>query len=219
MAPRSRLLPLLLLALLACSAPPEREPVPEGRGALLDRLAAWMTGTFSSAAQAAEQPDDFLEIRLVVVPIWERRADGPWLYVEQAAGGSLERPYRQRVYRVSLEEDGGFRSEVYELPGDVQRFVAAWDGAPFDDLEPDDLLLREGCAVLLDWQGDRFSGGTRGRGCESRLGRATHATSEVTVTADRLESWDRGYAADGEQVWGSEAGPYRFDRLSAGAPR
>jgi len=39
---------------------------------------------------------------------------------------------------------------------------------------------------------------------------ASHATSEARVEAMLLTSWDRGYAADGRQVWGSTAGAYRF---------
>jgi hypothetical protein len=57
---------------------------------------AWMTGSFSSAEQAAADTNYF-DIRLEIVPIWTTRADGHWLYVEQAAAGYLERPYRQRV--------------------------------------------------------------------------------------------------------------------------
>ncbi|MDH3592370.1 MAG: CpcT/CpeT family chromophore lyase, partial [Planctomycetota bacterium] len=64
-----------------------------------------MTGTFSSREQAVADPDNFRAIRLVMLPIWTQRGDGPWLYVEQAAEDALGRPYRQRVYRLVVLAD------------------------------------------------------------------------------------------------------------------
>jgi hypothetical protein len=34
----------------------------------------------------------------------------------------------------------------------------------------------------------------------------------VEVRPDGLVSWDRGFDADGQQVWGAEKGPYVFTR-------
>ena len=36
------------------------------------------------------------------------------------------------------------------------------------------------------------------------------ATSEVVVSPGRIESWDRGFDAEGAQVWGAEKGAYVF---------
>ncbi|HRV80258.1 MAG TPA: chromophore lyase CpcT/CpeT, partial [Planctomycetota bacterium] len=90
----------------------------------LEHLAAAMTGTFSSAAQASVNPTYF-PVQLVMHPIWTDRKDGHWLYVEQALETALDRPYRQRVYHVRTS-GAGFASEVYELPGDLARFVGAF---------------------------------------------------------------------------------------------
>lgn len=177
-------------------------------------LADRMTGSFSSAAQA-EADTNFYDIRLQMARIWPDRDDGVWLYVEQAAGWSLDMPYRQRVYRVTEAEPGLFRSAVYALPDD-EAAIGAWrDEAPLGDLDPDALSLREGCAVFLRrGEGGDFAGGTVGRGCGSSLRGASYATSEVVVGADRIESWDRGFDADGVQVWGAETGPYVFLRTA-----
>ena len=77
-----------------------------------------------SAAQAAEDPD-FYDIRLEMVRIWPDRTDGIWLYVEQAAATHLDQPYRQRVYHVTEEGDGIFRSEVYALSEPLQ-YAGEW---------------------------------------------------------------------------------------------
>lgn len=205
----------LLLPLWAGGVAAGEEPFSD-----LDLLASWMTGSFSSAEQAAAD-SAYFDIRLEMAPIWPERTEGRWLYVEQAAAPALDRPYRQRIYHLTQGSGGWFRSEVYLIP-DPLRFAGAWrEPARFDALAPDSLEVREGCAVLLRRTGDgAFSGSTLGAGCASDLRGASYATSEVTVRADRLVSWDRGFDAGGTQTWGAEGGGYIFLRTDpGGAPR
>ncbi len=180
----------------------------------VELAAAWLSGSFSSGPQSREDPR-FREITLEVVPIWTGRDDGPWLYVEQAAATSPALPYRQRIYQLLADGDGVL-SLVYELPGDPLLFAGAWrTPARFDALLPDLLLARDGCGVRLRQAGpNRLTGGTEGTGCRSSLRGATYATSEVTLTPQWMETLDRGFDANGVQVWGSEHGPYRFERLA-----
>jgi CpeT protein len=183
-------------------------------GASTAELARWMSGRFSSRAQA-QADARFLEIELRVQPIWPARDDGPWLYVEQASAEARERPYRQRVYRLGAVGDA-LVSWVYTLPGNALDFA----GAPqrVEALDPAALGLLMGCEVRLrprqKADGTRvWVGGTVGTGCASRLRGATHATADVVIDANGMTSWDRGFDAAGRQVWGSEAGGYRFERV------
>jgi hypothetical protein len=178
----------------------------------VETLVDWMSGSFSSAAQAAAD-SAYYDIRLEMAPIWTDRSDAHWLYVEQAVGGMTDKPYRQRVYRVDQGDDGDFTSAVFTLP-DPERYVGAWkQEKPLAELSPDDLELRQGCTVVLQFDGQgQFTGGTEGTGCASGLRGAAYATSEVTVGPGRIESWDRGFDAEGVQVWGAEKGPYIFLR-------
>ena len=185
----------------------------------LGTLQSWMTGSFSSEEQA-HSDESYFDIRLEMVPIWTERKDGPWLYVEQAAATNLERPYRQRVYRLSKQKDGTFRSEVYALPDDPLRFAGAWrEPDRLQAIGPDDLALRECCAVILNRESkSRFAGSTVDKQCKSSLRGATYATSRVVVTATEIRSWDRGFSDADEQVWGAEKGPYIFSRSPGSRP-
>ena len=185
-----------------------------GGGASVDRLAYTLTGSFNSAGQAESDPENYFHINLEATQIWASRDDGPWLYVEQAAAQALDRPYRQRVYRLS-KRGGRFVSDVYTLPEPMT--YAGWWRTPerFDEaLSPEDLELRDGCSIVMRWDSGRgaFVGSTVGTACESSLSGASYATSEVVLTTELLETWDRGYDAGGEQVWGAELGPYLFER-------
>ena len=178
----------------------------------LDLLTEWMTGTFSSAAQAAEDPE-FFAVSLHMTPIWTDRQDGRWLYVEQAVSDAPDRPYRQRVYVVDEVAPGLFETRVYTLP-DPGSVIGAWrTDAPLNDLNPDDLEEREGCSIVLRRRDEAFIGSTLAWLCSSSLRGASYATSEVMITPAGMVSWDRGFSVDQKQVWGSVTGGYVLDRI------
>lgn len=183
-------------------------------------LCRWLTGSFSSEKQARDDPQMF-DIRLTMTRIWPERHDGYWLYVEQARADAADAPYRQRVYQVVDLGNGEFESRVYTLPGasireTIDRFAGAGkDPSKLADVTPADLKLREGCSIYLKRDADGcFSGSTRGRGCPSSREGASYVTSEVRLSSDVLESWDRGWDDSGKQVWGSVQGGYVFRRVN-----
>lgn len=218
---RAAVLRLLLIlssfALGGCAAGPTGDgPLPligEASEADLARAAEWLEGSFSSAEQAASD-DRYFEVNLHHARIWDDRDDGVWLYVEQALATDADEPYRQRIYRVWLRPDGRVVSTVYELP-EPERFAGAWrDPGSLDTLSPLSLDRRDGCTIVFtEIAADRMIGSTQDTGCTSTLRGASYATSEVTLTADGITSWDRGFNASDEQVWGAEAGPYEFRRV------
>ncbi len=195
----------LMTTLLTMPGGPEVDPE-------LLKVATWMTGDFSSRAQAEANPDHYYDIRLFMQPIWTHRADGPWLYVEQAAASSLDRPYRQRVYRLHRLDEQTVASEVFTLPGDPLDHAGAWQmHTPLAALSPEDLVPREGCDIhLRRINADTYAGSTQDKACGSSLRGASYATSDVVLTPGQLLSWDRGFDSGDQQVWGAEAGPYAF---------
>lgn len=176
------------------------------------RLARYLTGRFSSEAQSREDANYF-DIRLTVCPVDAPELGPSVLYVEQATASTPAAPYRQRLYVVEAGEgEGTAISRVLELAS-----PAAWVGACGESERRSataaDATEKLGCAVHVRWDGARFAGGTEGQDCASTLNGASYTTSEVTITDVLLESWDRGYDATGEQVWGAAFAPYRFDRI------
>ncbi len=220
---RTRLtLSVMALAAAACTA--TRPTVVGSEAAIevsapgedLQALAQGLTGHFTSAGQA-ERDEDFLHIELRAVRIWPTRTDGIWLYVEQAAGWALERPYRQRLYQLTEPTPGQFTSAVYLLPGeDPLAFAGAWeDPSAFDGLDPTDADPRTGCEIHLERRADGvFQGRTAAKACPSSLGESTYATSAVLISPTVIFSWDRGWNRWDIQAWGAETGPYLFERQS-----
>ena len=178
----------------------------------LIKLKTWMTGSFTSEEQA-EADTNFYNIHLEMVQIWESRSDAIWLYVEQAAAWSLDKPYRQRVYRLIKNEDGSFESAVF-LFNNPLRFAGAWkEEYPLKELSPDSLSERNGCAIILQPKDQAFIGSTVDNHCSSELRGASYATSQVRIEKNVLTSWDRGFDENGNQVWGAVKGPYIFKKI------
>lgn len=176
----------------------------------------------SSGSSGALEPTQwldpaFFEVALPMRPIWPQRSGERWLYVEQALAASPSKPYRQRVYRIDWDGQGPV-SEVFTLPGDATTFAGAWRNTTvFDSLTPEDLRRREGCSLHLVKQSDGTClGSTIGDDCAGTRSGAAYATAEVVLDAGVLTSWDRGFGAQDKQVWGSERGPYRFERQPPG---
>ncbi len=189
------------------------------RDDVLREVVGLMTGAFSSQAQSKSDPDYF-DIRLHMTRIWPREKEGAWLYVEQAMATALEKPYRQRVYHVTVVTGGTVKSEVYQLPGDPLEFAGAWQAPDkFSKLSPQDLKIKDGCAVLLNRIEARvYEGGTHGKDCPSERQGAAYATSTVHMDESGLQTWDRGFDKDGKQVWGAAKGGYKFGRVKEQPP-
>ena len=68
--------------------------------------------------------------------------------------------------------------------------------------------------MLLQRVGENhYKGDTGIKTCESSLRGASYATSEVEMTSQKILSWDRGFDAEGNHVWGAEKAGYVFDKL------
>jgi CpeT/CpcT family (DUF1001) len=175
----------------------------------LDLLKRYMVGSYSSAAQA-ERDTSYYNIELEMRRIWMKETDGIWLYVEQATAKKKGKPYRQRIYHLTQQDDSTFTSTVCNLDS-MHLFMGAYkDVARFAALKPVDAKPLPGCDLVLHWRNGHFVGSTRENECKNAWGKATYATSEVDIGPDGMVSWDRGYDDTGAQVWGAEKGGYLF---------
>ncbi|MGB3179950.1 MAG: chromophore lyase CpcT/CpeT [Cyclobacteriaceae bacterium] len=177
----------------------------------LDKLAAYLTGHFHSGAQAAAD-SSYHEIHLHTERIWPERTDGYWLYVEQGAADSLNKPYHQRIYHVMRDTDTRLVSVVYEFTH-PDKYAGGWeDPAVFEGLTPSDLQLRNGCEVWIEPEGAGFIGEKRAGDCTSKLRGANSATSIVEITSRSIRSWDKGYNSANLQTLVAGKGGYAFVR-------
>ena len=177
----------------------------------LKELFSLMQGSFNSENQA-KQDSTYYNISLHMYPIWKDK--GNYLYVEQALNSMQDKPYRQRVYKVTRLNDSVFSSAIYTIPND-SLWIGKWKTPEdFDRISPEYVVERTGCEVLLERINEkRYKGATGVKTCQSSLRGASYATSEVEMTSQKILSWDRGFDAEGNHVWGAEKAGYVFDKL------
>ncbi len=175
----------------------------------LKKLFKTMAGEFSSEQQSKDD-SAFFNIKLRMKPI-ALNNDGYWLYVEQAMATMQEKPYRQRVYHLYIQDDTTIVSKVFEVKNSAQ-YINVWKTEEkLKVITTDSLVDRQGCGIFLHKKLNKiFGGSTPGKECLSSLRGATYATSEVTIFKDKIVSWDRGWDKNDKQVWGAVKGGYIF---------
>jgi len=185
-------------------------------------LAQILTGSFSTGRQA-KADSAYPEIRRYVTPIWAHRDDGPWLYVEEVAGGA-DAPSRQRIYQLRYSpSQGGVEVRQFVIPR-PDSVVGAWkDPKLLKGIHPGQLTPIEGCAWILrrrtEWE---FVGGTVGVECVDPAMRAegdalSYSTVQVTVRPEATTLWEQGFDRAERQVAGPAKGGYRFDKVAIGS--
>ncbi|MFW5757093.1 MAG: chromophore lyase CpcT/CpeT [Bacteroidota bacterium] len=182
----------------------------------LSDLKNMMAGEFSTE-KLAKADTSYLHIVLCMKPIWQQKNDGYWLYVEQSVFPNLEKPYRQRVYHLSLAKDRqSIVSRVYEIQNQ-QRFTGGCHNAELlEEMTPDDLTDRPGCELYLTKTKDNvFKGSTPKNKCLSSWRGASYVTSDAMIDHEKVITWDRGWNDKHEQVWGPQKQGYIFDKVSA----
>lgn len=182
----------------------------------MDRVAAWMTGSFDTFQQVAEgeaagAPYVHLRAVMHIAP-----AALPWLadgvtarafYVEQAAAAAQDRPYRQRVYLLT-RRDGVLVNRIYRIT-DPEDLIGAHEQPDLlQRLAPERLHLEAGCDLIwIPVDNTRYHGVTGLHGtCPSQLRGATHTISLVELTADHILSLDQGFDDEGDHRWGPPPG-------------
>lgn len=207
----SKSLGLLLLILVWGCSTSKRSSSSE-QDPTLEQFANALIGDFSSKQQS-ESDTAYFNISLVMTRIWPDRGDGIWLYVEQAMAANLSKPYRQRVYKLTKPSAFTFSSEIYTIRNQKDVIGFHKDATKSGLLTFDQIDLKKGCEVILQFKNGVYTGGTIGSGCPSDLRGASYATTKITLTNDLLNSWDQGFDQSGKQVWGATKGGYVFNRI------
>jgi CpeT protein len=200
-------LSFLVILLMAC--PGFSQPLKVNQNDL-KQLASMMSGEFSSEQQAKSDAD-YININLRMTPVMRSSQDGYWLYVEQSVASADDKPYRQRIYHLYIQDDTTIVSKVFEIKNQ-QQYTGGWkDESRLENLSADSLVDRQGCGIYLHKQDKKiYAGSTPGKECLSSYRGAAYATSEVKIYPDKLVSWDRGWNREDKQVWGAEKGGYIF---------
>jgi CpeT/CpcT family (DUF1001) len=179
-------------------------------------LTQWMAADFSNQAQAIENPPFFAHIQVCMRPLPKGFLSGISLYLEQAYNFQLQKPYRVRVLHF-IQRENDVLLENYKVKDEEKFCGGARDRAKLLTLTPDDLESMGGCDIIVQRQGNSFSGKVEpGKKCMVvRNGMTTYLDNEFIVTEDHMTSYDRGRDPETDELlWGSIAGPFEFEKVN-----
>ena len=153
----------------------------------VDQLVNCITGKFDSNRQA-QNYDQFTNIQLVIVPVWEDK-DEHWLYVEEAAGSNTQEPFKQVLYNISKSKDEGIISEVYELKN-PEKFTGKWKNPSFfDQITTDNITPINDCVMYITQEAmGLFKVSTKDKACSSVQNGDKYATSILEISPEALTS-------------------------------
>lgn len=138
---------------------------------------------------------------------------GLYLYQEQARDDKLDQPYRQRFLHLKAIAPNQVVSISYR-PAHEAAWVGFCQKEEGDRFVQDIDLLPTHCTVTLQKKGRKFIGTTPEQGCASNYRGAAFVRNRVVLTRKGMKTYDQGFDANGNRVWGSDGSPYTFKKVS-----
>jgi CpeT/CpcT family (DUF1001) len=180
-------------------------------------VANLLAGVMDTSAQAAANPKaanvqmTTCQIR-VMAENNDLDRDSIFLYQEQAIAGKLDQPYRQRFLQIKPSTDGQVESQSFK-PKNPQELIGFCDRPPSlgRAISSADLGTPV-CSVFLKPTGDQFIGETPPQGCPTTARGAVRITNTVELFANGMDTWDRGFDVNGQQLWGAKTESYQYRR-------
>lgn len=174
-----------------------------------------LVGAMDTSAQANANPDaPNVRITSCEVKVEDaaplNRPQAVFLYQEQALAQRLSQPYRQRFLQIAPSANSlGVESAVFKPPT-----PKAWIGL-CGKPEAERVVQRRdigesNCSVFLQRSGKNYIGETPAGGCPTNYKGAVRTKNRIVLHQAGMDTWDRGFDAAGNQVWGAKDKPYQF---------
>jgi hypothetical protein len=179
-------------------------------------VATLLEGQMDTSAQATENPQA-ASVRMTTCQVQVTDAtatlDSIFLYQEQALTNNLSKPYRQRFLQISPSPSTQSVRSLSFRPTNPARF-AGWCNRPLPErsLKLNDLGTYV-CSVFLKPAGDTYIGSTPINGCPANYRGAVRITNRIELSPSGMNTWDRGFDANGQQIWGAKTESYQYRRL------
>ena len=181
-----------------------------------DDFAARLEGNYDSEEQSHSDPSFYsVEMHIKEISLKGKHPNGHWYYMEQSMISNPSQPFKQAIYRVYKEDKQTIATEVFDLKNPI-RFAGAWSNTELlKKTTVDSLIDKPGCKMLFHKdEAGNYYGNIDGKGCASNLNEAAYTTNDITMYSYMMQSWERGWDKDGQQVWGVTKGPYKFRKFT-----
>lgn len=187
----------------------------------VEEVAAYLTGEMDTTEQAAAIADA-PSVRMTTCPIkvqptesTSQASSAIFLYQEQGLIDQLDQPYRQRFLKIASDDNNQQVISSSFKPIKPQQYINFCDQPESKRLIKTEELGESNCSVFLQKQELGYLGNTPKEGCTTNFRGAVRVTNTIILNQTGMDTLDRGFNQEGEQVWGAENRPYKFRRSSA----
>lgn len=190
---------------------------------LLITLGKYVAGEFDNREQALAEPAWYVHLRLWQRPVDLFSEDSITLFAEQANIVNLDRPYRQRIMRLTAGEnsaDAPLKIQYYMLKNPSALIGAGSNPDLLKTLTVEQLDLLPGCILTVTQQqlapeNFKFTANqpSETRCCFNYAGNNIQVSLGFAATATEFYSYDKGIDSEtGKATWGAILGPYRYTK-------
>ncbi len=176
-------------------------------------LKQWLSGEHHSTNDKIQDRD--VQLTLQILPIWQDRIDGEWLYMESRVINSQRKPFRQRILQLVDTPNGRIRLYSYSIPRASDFAGAYYEPEILSSLTLSQLSIHSGCELLIQLKDTGiFVGESDAKTCVPRRMGLQFMTTFFAVSEFNLSFLDRGYDKRGQLIQGSLENPVTFLKMS-----
>ncbi len=180
-------------------------------------LKQWLAGTHRSTNDIIQ--GRAVNIGLQILPIWQDRIDGEWLYIESRIIDSPNKPFRQRILQLVATPNGLIRLYSYTIPRASDFAGAYYFPQVLASLTQSQLSISNNCELLIELKvTSTFVGETDVDSCITHQGMPL-MTTFFAVSEVNMSFLDGGYDKFGNLVPGRLDIPITFLKLEDYADR
>ncbi|MCU0534095.1 MAG: chromophore lyase CpcT/CpeT [Hydrococcus sp. Prado102] len=180
----------------------------------VNSVVSHLVGVMDTSDQASTNPKTpsvrMTTCRVQITDSPTQAITSAYLYQEQALMDNLDKPYRQRLLQIKPSaDDRTVESKSFKLQNpesaiglcnkpETQRVIQLSNLGEFV------------CSVFLKPTDKGYFGETPPQGCPANVRGAVKITNTILLHSEGMDTWDRGYDALGNQVWGAEDRSYQY---------
>lgn len=182
----------------------------------VEEVAAHLVGVMDTATQATNNAEK-VEVRMTTcrVSLAETNSsintsDAIFLYQEQALAQSLDKPYRQRFLRLAPSANNRAIESQSLKPINSQSWIGFCNQPQEQRIVSISTIVDANCSVFLLPVEDIYVGKTQPGGCPTNFRGAVTITNTIILHSEGMDTWDRGFDEQGNQIWGAQNEAYQY---------
>jgi hypothetical protein len=187
----------------------------------VQNIVSYLVGIMDTSEQAATNKKvanvRMITCKIAIIPVENNNTNknnSIFLYQEQAIADKIDEPYRQRFLEIAASDRGRVESKSYK-PIELEKWIGFCDKSETERIVAATDLGNYVCSVFLKQSAANYIkplyvGETQTGGCPASVRGATSISNTIYLFPDGMNTWDRGFDANGNQVWGAQSDAYKF---------